>query len=214
MHEVAELGVAAHWALQAGRAASPRARSIRWIRELLDILDTCSEPGGIPRAHQARDVPGSGVLLHAQGRPDRAAAGRHAGRLRLCGPQRRSAIPASAPRSTAACCRSAPSLERRPGRDLHSQGSAPSPTWERFVVTGKARARIRRFIRTQQRAQYIGARQALLAEALPPGRLRIHRKGRGRCHQVFQASSVEDLFASVGAARNRPARSAIPSSRP
>ena len=32
-----------------------------------------------------------------------------------------------------------------------SRAQTPSPTWERFVVTGKARARIRRFIRTQQR---------------------------------------------------------------
>ena len=65
--------------------------------------------GGVPRAHQARDVPGPGVLLHAQGRPDRAAARRHAGRLRLCRALARSATPASAPRSTAACCRCAPS---------------------------------------------------------------------------------------------------------
>ena len=61
------------------------------------------EARGIPRAHQARDVPGPGLLLHAQGRPDRAAARRDAGRLRLRGALARSATPASAPRSTAAC---------------------------------------------------------------------------------------------------------------
>ena len=38
---------------------------------------------GVSREHQARDVPGPGVLLHAQGRPDRPAARRHAGRFRL-----------------------------------------------------------------------------------------------------------------------------------
>ena len=47
------------------------------------------QPGGIPRAHQARAVPGSGVLLHAQGAPDRAAEWRHADRLRLCRAHRR-----------------------------------------------------------------------------------------------------------------------------
>jgi (p)ppGpp synthase/HD superfamily hydrolase len=31
---------------------------------------------------------------------------------------------------------------------ITSKGGTPSPTWERFVVTGKARARIRRFIRS------------------------------------------------------------------
>src|SRR5258705_1748105 len=38
---------------------------------------------------------------------------------------------------------------------ITSKAQTPSPTWERFVVTGKARARIRRFVRTQQRAQYL-----------------------------------------------------------
>src|SRR5438067_931134 len=41
--------------------------------------------GRIPRAHQARDVPGPGLRLHPEGRPDRIAARRDAGRLCLCG---------------------------------------------------------------------------------------------------------------------------------
>ena len=44
--------------------------------------------GGVPRAHQARAVSGPGVLLHPEGPADRAAARRHADRLRLCGPHR------------------------------------------------------------------------------------------------------------------------------
>ena len=32
-----------------------------------------------------------------------------------------------------------------------SRAQTPSPTWERFVVTGKAKAAIRRFVRTRQR---------------------------------------------------------------
>ena len=47
------------------------------------------EPGGVPRAHQARAVSRPGVLLHAQGQADRAAAEGHADRLRLCGSHRR-----------------------------------------------------------------------------------------------------------------------------
>ena len=134
MHEVAELGVAAHWIykqqMRPGRRAaiSLAARAARHPR-------ACLGPGGIPRAHQARDVPGPGLRLHAEGRPDRAAARRHAGRFRLCGAFRRSATPASAPRSTAAWCRCARSCRtatrsrssprrrrrrRRPGSALSS----------------------------------------------------------------------------------------------
>ena len=46
------------------------------------------QPGRIPRAHQARAVPGPGVLLHAERPADRSAARRELHRLRLCGPYR------------------------------------------------------------------------------------------------------------------------------
>ena len=47
------------------------------------------QPGGIPGAHQARAVPGPGVLLHAEGPADRLAARCHADRFRLCRAHRR-----------------------------------------------------------------------------------------------------------------------------
>ena len=124
MHEVAELGVAAHWVYKQGAAPSTEGRQYRWLRELLDILEHASDPAGIPRAHQARDVPGPGLLLHAQGRSDRSC---RAAPRRSISPMPsipRSATPASAPRSTAGWCRCAPQLvQRRPGRDRHLQGA-------------------------------------------------------------------------------------------
>src|SRR6201999_4516619 len=48
---------------------------------------------------------------------------------------------------------------------ITSKAQTPSPTWERFVVTGKARARIRRFIRTQQRTQYLDLGRAIVQKA-------------------------------------------------
>ena len=102
---------------------------------------------GIPRAHQARNVPGPGVLLHAQGRPDRAAARRHAGRLRLRGahPGRRHLRRRQDQRPHA--CRCATQLQNGDQVEIiTARGGTPVPAWERFVVTGKARARIRRFV--------------------------------------------------------------------
>ena len=48
---------------------------------------------------------------------------------------------------------------------ITSRAQTPSPTWERFVVTGKARARIRRFIRSKEREQYLELGRSILDRA-------------------------------------------------
>ena len=48
---------------------------------------------------------------------------------------------------------------------LTARGGTPSPAWERFVVTGKARARIRRFLTQQMREQHRDAGKSTLAKA-------------------------------------------------
>ena len=80
-----------------------------------------------------------------------------------------------------------------------SKAQTPSPTWERFVVTGKARARIRRFIRTQQRAQYLDLGRAIVQKAFRQRRPANSRNGRSkRCCGPSTAPSVEDLYVAVG----------------
>src|SRR5690606_29488341 len=44
MHEVAELGVAAHWAYKQNEDFSREGTQYRWIRELLTIIDQASTP--------------------------------------------------------------------------------------------------------------------------------------------------------------------------
>jgi guanosine-3',5'-bis(diphosphate) 3'-pyrophosphohydrolase len=45
---------------------------------------------------------------------------------------------------------------------ITSKTQNPSPTWERFVVTGKARSHIRKYIRDQQRNEYVTLGKAML----------------------------------------------------
>ena len=61
---------------------------------------------------------------------------------------------------------------------MTARGGTPSPQWERFVVTGKARARIRRFIHQQQRQQHLRCRQA---RNWPRRSARRASTGRRRC---------------------------------
>jgi len=48
---------------------------------------------------------------------------------------------------------------------MTSRGGTPSASWERFVVTGKARARIRRHLALEQRGVNIDQGRAALAKA-------------------------------------------------
>jgi GTP pyrophosphokinase len=79
-----------------------------------------------------------------------------------------------------------------------SRAQTPSPTWERFVVTGKARACIRRFIRTQQRNQYVELGRALLSKEFQHGGYEYSDKAIDGVLKKYKAESADDLIAQVG----------------
>jgi GTP pyrophosphokinase len=79
-----------------------------------------------------------------------------------------------------------------------SRAQTPSPEWERFVVTGKARARIRRFIRTQQRAQYLDLGRAILQKAFRQQGHDFSEKPLQPVLGQFDCDDVEDLYVAVG----------------
>jgi GTP pyrophosphokinase len=79
-----------------------------------------------------------------------------------------------------------------------SKAQTPSPTWEDFVVTGKAKARIRRFIRTQRRAQFINLGRDIVQKAFRQEGYPFTEKALEGVLKTFQAGSADDLFAAVG----------------
>jgi GTP pyrophosphokinase len=79
-----------------------------------------------------------------------------------------------------------------------SRAQTPSPTWERFVVTGKARACIRRYIRTQQRAQYVELGRAMMQKEFQHEGYEYADKSVEGVLKKFKAEEAEDVLAQIG----------------
>ncbi|MBI2978204.1 MAG: bifunctional (p)ppGpp synthetase/guanosine-3',5'-bis(diphosphate) 3'-pyrophosphohydrolase [Rhodospirillales bacterium] len=198
MHDVAEHGVAAHWNYKqgSGKTAGPQ---YRWLRELLEILEQASGPEeflehtklemfkdqvfcftprgdliNLPRGATPVDF---AYAVHSEV-GDRCVGAKINGRM----------MPLRS--------------ELRNGDQVEiitSKAQTPSPTWERFVVTGKARARIRRFIRLQERDQYLKLGRAMLQRAFREEGYEYSDKAIDGVLDVFSQPSVDDLCARVGA---------------
>jgi GTP pyrophosphokinase len=198
MHEIAEVGVAAHWSYKEGRPRATDGRQYRWMRELLDILEHASGPEeflehtklamfqdqvfcftpkgdvfALPRGATPVDF---AYAVHSQ-------VGDHCVGAKING-------------------RMMPLRTQLKNGDqveiITSKAQAPSPTWERFVVTGKARARIRRFVRTQQRAQFSALGKSMLQKAFRQEGYDFTERALADVLKSFKAEQVDDLYAQLG----------------
>ena len=199
MHEVAEFGVAAHWTYkQAGATAHVDGRQYRWLRELLDILEKASGPEEFlehTKLEMFQDQvfcftpKGDLIALPRGATPVDFAYAVHSEVGDTCvGAKINGRI---MPLRT----------ELQNGDQVEivtSRAQTPSPAWERFVVTGKARAHIRRFIRTQQRAQYITLGRAILQKAFRQEGYEFAEKALEVALKKFKCETAEDLYALVG----------------
>jgi GTP diphosphokinase / guanosine-3',5'-bis(diphosphate) 3'-diphosphatase len=198
MHEVAELGVAAHWVYKQD-ATRTEGRQYRWLRELLDILEHaadpqeflehtklamfsdqvfCFTPKGdlINLPHGATPIDFA-YAVHSQ-IGDTCVGAKINGKL-------------------------APLRSQLANGDqveiITSKAQVPSPTWERLVVTAKARARIRRFIRTQQRTQYLDLGKVILQKAFRQDGHDMTEKALDAVLDRFKCETIEDLYVAAGA---------------
>ncbi len=197
MHEVAELGVAAHWSYKQGQRPAD-GKQYRWLRELLDIMEHASNPEEFLEHTKLEMFQDQVFCFTPKG--DLIALPRGA-----CSVDFAYAVHSEV---GDACVGAKINGRMMPLRTplnngdqveiITSKAQTPNPTWERFVVTGKARARIRRYIRTQQRAQYLDLGRAILNRAFKQEGYDFTEKGLDGVLKIFKAASVEDLVVTVG----------------
>ncbi|HEY0206444.1 MAG TPA: bifunctional (p)ppGpp synthetase/guanosine-3',5'-bis(diphosphate) 3'-pyrophosphohydrolase, partial [Acetobacteraceae bacterium] len=198
MHDVAENGVAAHWVYKQQDASSSELQRFRWVQDLLEILEDsqaaddfmentklelyqdqvfCFTPKGqlieLPRGATSIDF---AYAVHSQV-GDRCVGAKVNGRLL---PLRHE-------------LQNGDQVEILTARD-----GTPSPSWERFVVTGKARARIRRWVAQQQRQNHLDAGRAALAKAFRQEGVDGSEKTLEPALKAFKAATTDDLYVAVG----------------
>ena len=165
MHREAELGVAAHWAYKQGADGREPAAHYPWVRDLLEILEHASSPEELlehTRLAMYQDQvfcftpKGELIQLPTGSTPVDFAYAVHTSLGDTCvGAKVNGQV--------------VPLRFRLANGDqveiLRSSAQEPDPLWESFVVTGKARAAIRRYVRVKERDEQ-AALGANLFEAL------------------------------------------------
>ena len=200
MHSFAELGVAAHWQYKEKNATQARrdGRQYRWIRELLEILDHASGPEEFLEhtklemfADQVFNFTPKGdlIALPSGSTPIDFAYAVHS-------------------EIGDTCVGAKINGRMKPLRTILENGDqveiicsktqTPSPSWERFVVTGKARSHIRRFIRHQQRGEYLTLGRTIVQKAFRQTRQTLSEKILEKLLPELHKKTVDDLYAAVG----------------
>jgi GTP pyrophosphokinase len=204
MDEVAELGVAAHWSYKEGGSGKTDGKQYRWLRELLDIVESAQKPEEFldyTRLELFQDQvfcftpKGDLVALTRNSTPvdfayavhskvgDKCVGAKVNGRM----------VPLR--------------TQLRNGDQVEiitSKTGAPSPAWERFVVSAKARSHIRRFVRQQQRAEYVALGKPMIQKLFVEEGVAFVEKDIEEVVNRFQSEDLDDLYANIGASLQSP----------
>ncbi len=81
---------------------------------------------------------------------------------------------------------------------IRTKEQTPSPLWEQFVVTGRARAEIRRFLRHAQRDEHIAFGRKILAKVFADEGFELTEKAIEDVAKKLRLSKAEDVFADTG----------------
>ena len=197
MHEVAEFGVAAHWQYKQENHQVD-GRQYRWMRELLDILDHADNPEEFlehTKLEMFQDQvfcftpKGAVIALPSGATPVDFAYAVHSEVGDTC---------VGAKVNGRMVQLRSPLQNGDQVEIITSKAQTPSPDWEQFVVSGKAKARVRRFVRLKQREQYTELGRQILQKSFRQEGYEFSEKALGAVLKRFKSETVADLCAAVG----------------
>lgn len=200
MHDVAEHGVAAHWSYKQNEpvSASSAPQQYRWLRGLLDILEQDVEAEEFlehTKIEMYQDQvfcfspQGDLIVLPQEATPVDFAYAIHSdiGNSCIGAKVNGKIVPLRSLLQTG------DQIEITTGKQ-----KSPSPDWERFVVTGKAKAHIRRLLNQKAQEQYKTLGRHILQKAFKLEGISYAEKKIEKLLPKTSYGSVDTLLRAVG----------------
>ena len=197
MHDIAELGVAAHWRYKQGQDESVDTTQYVWIRELLSILEQnndpetflqntklamyydqvfCFTPKGkliaLPKGATTVDF---AYMVHSD-IGNKCVGAKVNGKI--------------APLKTQL-------VNGDQVEIITSKHSTVSLSWEKFVVTGKAKGEIQKVIQKQLKGQHIKLGKTIISKVLKANKIEEENKAIEAACKFF-SKTPDELFFAVG----------------
>ncbi|MGB4191704.1 MAG: bifunctional (p)ppGpp synthetase/guanosine-3',5'-bis(diphosphate) 3'-pyrophosphohydrolase [Rickettsiales bacterium] len=81
---------------------------------------------------------------------------------------------------------------------ISAKNQNPSPSWEKFVVTARAKSEVRRFIRSKQKKEYISLGKSIIIKFFSNEGKKFNEEEIGAHLSIFHKKNIEDLYLAVG----------------
>jgi guanosine-3',5'-bis(diphosphate) 3'-pyrophosphohydrolase len=200
MHDVAERGVAAHWRYREHvneRDASAES-AYQWLREMVDLLEhgnSAEEFLEHSRLHMYQDQvfcftpKGDLISLPRGATPIDFAYTVHTdlGNTTVGAKVNGVHVPLHTP------LRNGDQVEI-----IRTKDQTPSPVWEQFAVTGRARAEIRRFLRHAQRDEHVRFGRKILEKLFADEKRELTDKAIDEVAKKLRLQKADDVLVEVG----------------
>ncbi|MGB8362963.1 MAG: RelA/SpoT family protein [Rhizomicrobium sp.] len=200
MHDIAERGVAAHWRYREriDESSAAAERAFEWLRDMVDLLekgDSVEEFLEHSRLHLYQDQvfcftpKGDLISLPRGATPIDFAYAVHTdlGNTTVGVKVNGVHVPLHTP------LKNGDQVEI-----IRTKDQTPSPLWEQFVVTGRARAEIRRYLRQARRDEHANLGRKVLEKVFADEGVALTAKAIGEVAKKLQLPKPEEVYAQVG----------------
>ena len=200
MQDVNEWGVATHWGYKQGldiASFQVEGKQYRWVRELLNILENSTSEDFIEhtKLEMYEDqvfcfTPKGEIIALPKGATSiDFAYALHSDLGNTCMGSKING-------------HSVPLKTKLHNGDqveiVTSKNQTPSITWEKFVITGKAKSEIKKFIRSQQHKEYISLGKEILFKFLSQEGRELSEEELREYLTIFHKKNLSALYSSIG----------------